>query len=270
MFKILILILLFTVSNMVLAKTNYGHRGGCESPGYRTMGIPENSLLCLEAGLMGYDGRPSLQHHKSFRYLEFDVRETLDHEIVVYHGGSKGAVFSRKKRFKKDHAAVPYKGHLENIETFKRFVDEGLKKSWKKVRVKDLTLMQIQRLKLKGIYDQHIPSLKEYLEMAAKLGVIKPVMVEIKGINTELGREKLMDIVSEFNETYATYADIIINENSSNEFETVKVGFMIRKQKIKSNLGKIGSEKFNIWCEDFVNMGFKGIFKTGSHTNICD
>ena len=60
---------------------NLGHRGGGDYFDF----LPENSLATLVASLHGVGDNDPIQTRKEFIYLEFDVRETYDNEIVVFH-----------------------------------------------------------------------------------------------------------------------------------------------------------------------------------------
>ena len=55
---------------------NMGHRLGGD-----ILPHPENTLQCLNSA-------KGLQVHKKFRYWEFDVNETKDGELIVYHNDS--------------------------------------------------------------------------------------------------------------------------------------------------------------------------------------
>ena len=68
-------------ASLVFKRQNRGHRA-CGGAGEAFPDLPENSVASLEAGLSG-DGDQSLQHSTAFSYLEFDVQETKDGELVL-------------------------------------------------------------------------------------------------------------------------------------------------------------------------------------------
>ena len=262
----IILIIFLSIIYATNTYSDLNHRGGCENDYYhKIMLLPENSLICLEAGLVGIGGGEMLQDSEMFEYLEFDVRETKDHEIVVYHGGSKGRIFGKDGPASTSNAMIPYSAY--NKAVYESF-NIGI--SWKKVRVKDVTLEQISQFKLYGEYDQFVPSLQEYLQATITFGLRRPLMVELKDIYSIDGRDKLLQIVSSYKQNFINLVDINLVANPKKEFDFQKVGFMARTTKAKSIMGKVGSASFLNWCNMFKQYGFPGIYKTTkSKKNYC-
>ena len=65
---------------------NYGH--GCSGGpfGYHVhQYIPENTLEAIELCIKKVDEGSAIWSHERFLYLEFDIRETADHNIMVFH-----------------------------------------------------------------------------------------------------------------------------------------------------------------------------------------
>lgn len=240
--KILIIFLLTLIP--VLAFSNQGHRGGCENELYDE--LPQNSIICLEAGLRGVDGNKALQGNNEFKYLEIDIRETNNGKLAVYHGGRGGKIFRGK------HASVTYCDRNKKI-----FKDLNIDKSWKSIKVKNLTEVQVQAFFLDGGGNQHIPLLANYMAKIKEYNLKKPLMVEIKDVHTDNARTELIRIVSEYEKSRKDRN----NPVDKTVFSDQKVGFLIRK------MSKLNNDK-NKWCEIALNNNLS-IYKTGEHNNIC-
>ena len=106
-------ILLYLLSTLIYAK-NIGHRLGGD------IYTPENTLFSYK----------KLQKHMNkVIFVEFDVRETKDHELIVFHD-------SRINRL------VPETNNNQKIVKHKNFKD---------IEIKNLTLEQISKLLLERL-----------------------------------------------------------------------------------------------------------------------
>ncbi len=241
LFKFILLFLTFISS--VFA--NYGHRGGGDIHTH----LPENSLIVLEESLMGEN---AIQFHENFEYLEFDVQETKDHELVVFHD-------------KKLKRMIPYSG--ENKVVYDELLESNHAKraSYKRLKIKDLTLEELRRFHLKGHPDQKIPTLEEYLNLAKELGLKKPVAVEIKSLHSNEGRERLLELVSDYYHEYAKDEEIIFVPKYDMPF---KVGFLSFWWKFRKSFGWSPKKK-KYWCNRIKDEGFHGVFVPIVHKNQC-
>ena len=156
--------LLITLS--VLNSQNLGHRLGGDI--YK----PENTLFSYNKAL-------KLQKKKSFVYVEFDVRETKDGELIIFHD-------STIKRL------VPKNSH--NLRVLKKHLK---KKKFERIYIKDLTLSEISHLLLQK--KAHIPTLKEVLEASIKWKLKKPMHIEIKQLDSDKARYKLVELITQYN-----------------------------------------------------------------------
>ena len=85
---IFITIFILPLNNSFSFSRNLGHRVGAGSGEFHK-DLPENSLIAMKAALIGRDDDPPgifpLQFNSRFFYMEFDVQETADGELVVFH-----------------------------------------------------------------------------------------------------------------------------------------------------------------------------------------
>ena len=225
-----------------------GHRGGCEDESYGD--LPENSLLCLEAGLKGLNGKPPLQEQgRSFNFLEFDVRQTKHGDLVVYHGGDKDRVFFGR------HASIPYTGINRDIfETLDTGIDA------EKIKVRDLTSGQIRKLYLGGNYCQHVPEIGEYFDRIKQLGSRSMILVEVKDVTCnadDIGASpahKLIALVSGYERRRQ-----LRNHPYNDGIREQQVGFLVYRGRTGS-LG--GTSNLACWCNALKRTKLR-VYKTG-------
>ena len=139
--------------------------------------LPENSLLTLKTSLEGTEKRGPIQFHRNFVYLEFDVRETADHELVVSHDSSLRRTMCGARSFH---------------------------------RVDKMTLNQIQAFHFRGYPQERIATLEEFFEAAIDFQLRKPMVIEIKNIHSLAGWEKLLQLVDRYREQYANASMIYV------------------------------------------------------------
>ncbi len=238
-----IVLILLLISTNIYAK-NLGHRAGGGKKEFYSH-LPENSLAALEQSLL------ELQFEEDFLYLEFDIQETRDGEIVVFHDKTLRRMVNRKQN----------KEALDKIAKENGF--SYIKKKMNLIHIYDLTYAQLQTLHLTDHPDQKIPTLKEFLELSKEIGLRKPMSVEIKYLYTTRVKEKVIKVLEEFREDYMDSADIIFEEKYDMPF---RVGFLGFKSKFK----KTYKDKDHYWCNKIKDAGLFGVFKPGNHINLCD
>jgi glycerophosphoryl diester phosphodiesterase len=151
-----------------------GHRGGAE--GFKGEHC-ENTVEAVTALLQREQEQGPLP---CFPYLEFDVQETADGELVVYHdnlltrgipaGGINAAPIAQLEQ----DTGTPF----------------GL------LTVADCRLVQLQALRLGGRPGVCIPTLKQFLEACIAGGVQRSLAIEVKQLLTDAGRLKFLDTIS--------------------------------------------------------------------------
>ncbi|WP_372651730.1 glycerophosphodiester phosphodiesterase [Halobacteriovorax sp.] len=239
--KVILVFLL--ISTNIFAK-NLGHRAGGGKKEYYSH-LPENSLTALEHSLN------ELQFDENFLYLEFDIQETKDGRLVVFHDKTIRRMVNKK----------------QNLQALERIYEENnvsyLKKKFNLIKIHQLTYDQLQTLHLTDHPDQKIPTLSEFLELSKEIGLRKPMSVEIKYIYSKEAKEKTISLLQDFREEYMENADIIFESKYDMPF---KVGFLGFKSKFK----KTFKDKDHYWCNKIKAAGLFGVFKPGNHINLCD
>jgi glycerophosphoryl diester phosphodiesterase len=238
------MILLLTFFNIALA--NYGHRGCQDSTSYFKK-FPENSMLALQECLQGPN---ALQRNPKMHYLEFDVQETFDGKLVLFHDDGLTRMFNRTENVQaiKDlEASANIKSRL-NRRTI----------SFSSLKIKDLTLAELRTLKLKGFGNERIPELKDYMALARNLGLIKPLILELKYVRSDAATAEMLDLMQSFYHDYMAHVDVLIEDEF--DFPGV-VTFLSFKGNIERSFGKIGSQRHRFWCEQVRALGLHGVYR---------
>jgi len=132
------------------------HRAGGDHCSY-----PENTILSLRA-LVECGQKQSSTTDK----VEFDVYNTSDGQLVVFHD-SKMA------------------GHVDETESLGAIaaIEDKYGKKFNKIKIWELTYAEINSLKLKGGYNQSVPSLDEFMYSLKSYGFKGTIMPDIKYIH---------------------------------------------------------------------------------------
>jgi hypothetical protein len=120
-----------------------GHRVG--SKGFDNKNV-ENTIEALHA--LTKADKEGVYNGHDMPFIEFDVQETKDNVLVLFHDGTVAAAFP----------ATPTNGVALAALRDQGFVD------LKKVEVKDLSLAQLQSLNLAGREGIQVPTFKQFLE----------------------------------------------------------------------------------------------------------
>jgi len=245
--KLLVLLALFAMPAIAFA--NMGHRMGSD---YLTS-LPENSLAVLEASANGLNGNDPIMDDSGYVYSEFDVQETYDNEVILFHD----------KGFKR---MLPNKGR--NVETYKQIIANikqrtGKKYKFKKLRVKHLTLEEIQSLYLKGgDGEERVPSLKEVFELAVELRVTKPMVVEYKKIRSDIARAEMLRLMTQYKEDHGDSGSTVYTDRYDypQEIPVMFLGF-------PKNFPNFSLK--DEFCDDLRDLGF-GFYRAKKHSiDLC-
>lgn len=260
------LYLLFMLLIISTHSKNLGHRAGGGPKEYFKK-LPENSIIALEASTKGIRGQKPIQSRKSFQYLEFDVRETLDSVLVVFHDWTLARLVENKGKNKKI---------LKKLS--KVFSQRKMKPIPKKGESYSLEKIYIHRLKyseLKQFFigkdhslNQHVPTLENFLNAALDFGIKKPVAVELKHIWSEKGKASLIQIVNKFRHHYRKKKIL----KRTDDFPFDRVGFLAFSSAFEKGriLGKSKKLKTK-WCSKLVDDGYYvAVSKVGKHKqDVC-
>lgn len=225
----------------VLSK-NLGHRAGGGKGEYYSH-LPENSLSALEASLL------ELQYEKDFLYLEFDIQETIDGKVVIFHD-------------KYIRRMISYEQNKEELDQIYKEIDASyLKRKFNRIKINELTYDQLMRLHLTDHPSEKVPTLQEFISLSKDYALVKPMTVELKYIHSKESKLEVIRMLKHFNDNYMKNADIIFEKEYDLPFRT---GFLAWKSKFKKVFGKDPK-----WCQRVKEAGLHGVFKPGSHKNQC-
>jgi|GEM_PF-6867713 len=141
-------------------------KGGWTNSGHRLYGDhvkPENSWRSFQAGL-------KYQHFDDFKYWEFDVVESKDGVLYVFHDATKRKTIKRLCPTAPDHL--------------------------KKKSIYELTAFQIDQLRLEGT-DQYIPKFEQLMEWFESFPITVPIRVEIKKLLSTSAKREIIKRVKE-------------------------------------------------------------------------
>lgn len=143
---------------------NLGHRlGGDACPD-----LIENTLEVFRTAI------PQFKPSDGYLYSECDIRETLDHHLVIFHDWDLERL-------------VPDSTENRKALGVGRIGDQ---------KICELTLRQVKALRLRR--DQEIPTLEEVLREAMDLNLKKPLLLEIKHLHSDEGRQAVIDIARKY------------------------------------------------------------------------
>ncbi len=242
------MIILLALLQMSFA--NYGHRGCQDSTSYFKK-FPENSMLALSECLQGPN---ALQLHPKFTYLEFDVQETFDGKLVLFHDDGLTRMVNKTEN------AAAIKAIEASADLKKRL---GKTPKFSSLKLKDLTLAELQTFKLKGLGNEKIPELKDYMALARNGGLVKPLILEIKHVRSDAALAEMLDLMQDFYFEYMAQQEVVIENDF--DFPGV-VTFLSFKGNVEKSIGKIGSEKHKFWCDQIRALGLHGIYRPIVHS----
>ena len=241
---------------------NSGHRGGCDPREGGLAEFPQNSLICLKAVVHGValdvDGGQEIKigpvrTQPDFRYLEIDVRETQDHQVVVYRG-HRGKLFKQRRT---DGATIRHE--FLNARLFSRIQQAivqrgGRRLSWRSATVGDLTLGELKSLYLEGDLVQHIPTLEEYLSAARGLEYDGRLMINLNDIRSDLAKARLLDLITTYEAT-----GLVRNPVDDTAFDAQRVGLVVSSATSQVQMvgAGCGSNAFRWWSDELQGRNIR-------------
>lgn len=212
------IVVLMVIFSILMNAENLGHRLGGDV--YK----PENTLFSYKKALK------KLQHKKNFHYVEFDIRESKDGKLVVFHDS-------------KIERTVPKTKH--NLLILKSILK---KKKFNTIKIKDLPLKIISKLQLEQ--KAHIPTLKNVLEASVKWKLKKPMKIEIKLIRSDKARYKLIETILNYNKKL----DISLIAFSKNFYKSFPLPSRWIKVFKDNNLKFYQIDKYEFTASKFNNI----------------
>ena len=163
---VIFLVIGFWRPGLLRGQQNAGHQLG----GDVLNAYSGNTVECFIRGVEKFESLPS------WRYAECDIRETKDHELVVFHDWDISSVPNTPKN------------------------QQALGGPVESQPICELTLVQIQDLELEC--GCRVPTLEEILETAIKLKLKKPLLLEFKYLHSDQGRMRLLNLALRYRDDH--------------------------------------------------------------------
>lgn len=245
----LLVVCLFLFLGLSAYAGNLGHRASGGAKEYYK-NLPENSLISLSRSLK------EIQLRDDYLYLEFDIQETFDGSLVVFHD-------ERLSRM------IPYEHNIEVYEQFYRDLKflrriPFERRVTRDFKVSDFKLSELKRFKLKGSLEV-VPSLEDFFRVMERLNLRKPVALDIKVIKSVEAKEELFRLAKKYLDEVASKRRIVFESDYDMPF---KVGMIMNRSSFNTIFAPHPIVK-EYWCEKARDYGFKGLFKTYSHYDLC-
>lgn len=252
----LLFLLIFCCNSDPFHAGNLGHRlSGGEGEYYNQ--YPENSIISLKNSLQKKVNKgKSLQRSRYYHYMEFDVMETYDNEIVIFHDFTMERV-----------CPININRELVNelLNDEKVILRHGKKlKKYSDLKIFKLTLEEIKKFKLERGGNQRIPTLDELLNAIEKYKPEKPIAVEIKRVLSNKARKKLVFKIAQFRDEYLIFKRLRYTKKF--DFHFRKIGFIITPDYFKSYFLENGS--LETFCDLLKKFGFADLYGTSNGHQI--
>eukprot|EP00963_Diacronema_lutheri_P006990 scaffold625_cov324-Pavlova_lutheri.AAC.24 len=202
---------------------NPGHRAGAE--GYQGR-VVENTIEALERF------RERRQVWDAPCYVEVDVQETKDGALVLYHDVGGGL----KRGF------PPRETNRDVIRAV-----EGRGIPWSRARIRDLTLEEVQSMKLGEQSMAMVPTLDAFLSRCLQLAHTLTVAVEVKDLHSDKGRDAMV-------QSLATYKKARLDRHSQDKPSYEQFGWVCLlafPSTFANCFGEFGSSEWQRWCWAF-------------------
>ncbi|KAL0019574.1 hypothetical protein WJX79_009320 [Trebouxia sp. C0005] len=191
-------------------EVNAGHRAG--GKGFAGEHI-ENTLEALTALIQRDNSTPG--GLTTLAYVEFDVHETADKELVVLH--DLHSVLA---------ASAPYEinqGIMQELAGAGLQLEAPATTSTAKLMQKaqaagrglygdtaglqSLTAAQLKRVHISGRQGVHVPTLEEFLRCCTSHNLQRSVAVEVKSVATDTGRAKFVNLLRQYKQDFEQRQD---------------------------------------------------------------
>eukprot|EP00887_Chlorella_sp_A99_P005004 scaffold4.g5004.t1 len=215
-----------------LPDDHIGHRAGAE--GFDGE-LCENTVEAL-AALAAADAAGRLL---DVPYVEFDVQETSDAQLVIFHDLTLTRAFPRQ-----GHNAAVADG-----------LERGGGPPFALATVANLSLAQLRRLDLGGRRGLRVPTLREFLEACVGTGVRRPLAIEVKAVQTDAARRQLLDDISWYRQTHGAALDREPDAAARRHPHLGWAGVIAFPHFFAHCFGEYGSPQWRHWAEEFQRRG---------------
>ena len=160
-----LLVIWFYRPGLLLLAPNHGHRLG----GDILNTYPENTLEVFRLAI------DEIESNRQYQYSECDLRETKDHQIVIFHDADLSRLVPD----------TPENRSALGVEE----IDDS-------ISIEDLTLQQVQNLRLGG--GCQIPTLEQFFDCVKETNPQKPILLEIKFLHSEPCCQRVIEMTRDF------------------------------------------------------------------------
>jgi len=209
--KIYISLVFFSLSINILQAENLGHRLGGD------IFKPGDTIYSYEKLINKFNKSSRI------KLIEFDIQETKDKHLVVFHD------------INKIYRVVPKSEH--NLRVLKKILSS---KKFKDITIHDISLSQIKNLRLE--HNATIPTLSEVLQKSVDLNINYLIHIEIKRIYTDTAREELIKILKQYKK-YLKMELIAFRKNFKVSFPFPDK-WLSKFSKLEINFYQIGKHKY--------------------------
>ncbi len=231
---------------------NIGHRVAAGDGEFHE-NLPEDSLLALRTALIGTTdhGHP-VQYNPNFYYLEFDVQETADGYLVLFHDHTIKRMFPQN-----EVNSISLQNILKTVP-----------KNYDELKIHDLTLAQLKTLVLKNSTDERIATLDDFLQGCLDWGLVRPIALEIKYLYSDAAREHLINAYSMFRENFLARTRVF--KSKKYDLDPSGVSFFGFGGNVKNSFDFKDAQRKTYWCDRFKEAGFPKIYQALIHwNNLC-
>ncbi|KAL0045049.1 hypothetical protein WJX82_006407 [Trebouxia sp. C0006] len=191
-------------------EVNAGHRAG--GKGFAGEHI-ENTLEALTALIQGDNSTPG--GLTTLAYVEFDVHETADKELVVLHDLHSVLAASAPYQINQGimqelagaglHLEAPATSSTAKLKQKAQAAGRGLYGDT--AGLQSLTAAQLKRVHISGRQGVHVPTLKEFLRCCTSHNLHRSVAVEVKSVATDAGRAKFVHLLRQYKQDFEQRQD---------------------------------------------------------------
>ncbi|MCF6243625.1 MAG: hypothetical protein L3J43_01145 [Sulfurovum sp.] len=175
---------LFFFISASLYSQNVGHRLGGD------IYTPENTLYAYEKLWFNFKNDANLTH------IECDIQESLDGKLIIFHDAKIARIVPKINM---------------NLKILKKTLGN---KKFDNINIRDLKWSAIKKLQLS--HNAKIPTLKQMLDASVKWKVTTPIHLEIKSLQSDEARMKLIKLIV----SYQKKLDIFVVIFSSNFYKS--------------------------------------------------
>ena len=223
-----------------------GHRAGAKAfapPEFATNDevVVENTVQSLKALAEADKAGAFDDKNTHFPYVEFDVQETKDGALVVFHDYPHI-----------NSGAFPAIG--SNIKALERLKTQGI--HIETASIQDFTLNQLKTLCLGGKDGVHVPTLEEFFQACVEYDVQRTLAVEVKALKTDAARARLLSILTSYIETQGKKLDAMYPPPHTRQYRPLGwCGIIAFPHYFAASFGEFGTDAWRGWASEMKQRG---------------